>query len=38
MAIKYINIFQTKALQGLLKLGYLVENKSSGNPGAEGGS
>jgi hypothetical protein len=32
MAIKYINIFQFKALQNLPKLGFLDENKPSGNP------
>jgi hypothetical protein len=31
---KYINIFQSKALQHLPKLGiFLFENKPSGNPG-----
>jgi hypothetical protein len=34
MAIKYINIVQSKDLQNLPKLGFLFENKPSGNPGA----
>jgi hypothetical protein len=33
MAIKYINIFQSKTLQNLPKLGFWFENKPSGNPG-----
>jgi hypothetical protein len=33
MAIKYINIFESKALQNLPKLGFWFENKQSGNPG-----
>jgi hypothetical protein len=33
MAIKYNNIFHSKALQKLPKLGFLFENKPSGNPG-----
>jgi hypothetical protein len=32
MAIKYITIFQSKALQNLPKLGFLVWKKPSGNP------
>jgi hypothetical protein len=34
MAIKYINIFHSKALQNLPKLGFWFENKPSGNPAA----
>jgi hypothetical protein len=32
MAIKYINIFQSKALKLFPKLGFCFENKPSGNP------
>jgi hypothetical protein len=33
MAIKYINIFQSKALKKLTQIGiFLFENKPSGNP------
>jgi hypothetical protein len=32
MAIKYINNFQSKALQNLPELEFWVENKPSGNP------
>jgi hypothetical protein len=32
MAIKYINIFQSKALENLPKLGFWFKNKPSGNP------
>jgi hypothetical protein len=32
MAIKYINIFQSKALQKLPKLRFWFDNKPSGNP------
>jgi hypothetical protein len=34
MAIKYFHIFQSKALKNLPKLGFLFENKPSGNPAA----
>jgi hypothetical protein len=34
MVIKYTKIFHSKALQNLPKLGFLVENKPSGNPAA----
>jgi hypothetical protein len=30
--IKYTNIFHCKTLQNLPKVGFLFENKSSGNP------
>jgi hypothetical protein len=33
MAIKYINIFQSKALQNFPKWDFWFENKPSGNPG-----
>jgi hypothetical protein len=33
MAIKYIKIFQPKALQNVPKLVFWFENKPSGNPG-----
>jgi hypothetical protein len=36
MAIKNINIFKSKALKHLPKLGFLFENKPSGNPGPDG--
>jgi hypothetical protein len=32
IAIKYINIFLSKALQNLPKLEFMVEKKPSGNP------
>jgi hypothetical protein len=32
MAIKYTNIFHSKNLQNLPKLGFFVENMPSGNP------
>jgi hypothetical protein len=39
MAIKYINIFQSKALQNLPKMGfYWFENKLSGNPASRCGT
>jgi hypothetical protein len=34
---KYTNIFLSKALQNLPKLGFWFENKPSGNPGGNGG-
>jgi hypothetical protein len=34
MALKYLNMFQSKALQNLPKLEFLFENKPSGNPAA----
>jgi hypothetical protein len=33
MAIKYINNYQSKVVQNLPQLGFLFENKPSGNPG-----
>jgi hypothetical protein len=33
MVIKYTKIFHSKTFQNLHKLGFLVENKPSGNPG-----
>jgi hypothetical protein len=35
MNIQYANIFHRKTLQNLPKLGFLFENKPSGDPGAE---
>jgi hypothetical protein len=35
MDIKYINNFQSKALQNLPQLEFLLENKPSGNPGKQ---
>jgi hypothetical protein len=32
MAIKYVNIFKSKALQNLPEFEFLFENKPSGNP------
>jgi hypothetical protein len=32
MAIKYMDILQSKALQNLPRLGFWLENKPSGNP------
>jgi hypothetical protein len=33
MVIKYINVFQSKALKTFPKVGFLVKKEPSGNPG-----
>jgi hypothetical protein len=34
-SVKYTNVFHCKTLQNIPKLGFLFENKPSGNPGCD---